>query len=139
MPDASLDSAYRATDYIVDHPSDQFCIHIGELSPTIEARDWAYITACNPRSRQLPLHENTRRMLMLEQEVLARGYRFLRGEARGQDRKWPVEPSLLILDIDETTAVELALQFDQAAIVVGRRGEPARLVWIDDCRPADSP
>ncbi len=138
MRDASLEAAYQATDYIVDHPSGQFCIHIGESCPAIEAREWAYVTACNPQSKLLLPQENSRRMHTLEQALSAERFRFLRGEARSRDGKWPPEPSLLIVDIAENAAIELARRFDQAAIVVGRAGELARLAWIDDCSPADS-
>jgi uncharacterized protein DUF3293 len=139
MPDASLDAAYRSTDYIADYRSEQICLRIGEPCPSLEARAWAYVTACNPQSKLLPPYENAQRMQNLEQVVAAAGYRYLHGEARSRGGNWPPEPSLLILDIDEKAALDLARRFDQAAIVVGRSGESARLVWIDDCSPANSP
>jgi hypothetical protein len=139
MPDAALDAVYRATNYIADLPSGRACIRIGEPCASIGAQAWAYVTACNPQSKLLPPHENAERMRALEQEVTAAGLQFLYGEARARNGKWPAEPSLLILDIEEQAAIDLARHFDQAAIVVGRRGESARLVWIDDCSPPNSP
>jgi len=139
MSDASLDAAYRATDYFFNHSAGRICIRIGEPCPSIDAHSWAYLTACNPQSTILPRDENDRRMQMLLREVEAAGLRFYYGEARSRDGKWPPEPSLLILDIDEQAAIDLARRFEQAAIVFGRRDESARLVWIDDCSPTNSP
>jgi hypothetical protein len=138
MPDDALEAAYRATDYIVEDSSGPLCIRIGEPRSGIEAQSWAYVTACNPRSKLLPQGENARRLQDLERVIAELGFRFLHGEALARDGNWPAEPSLLILDIDEKAAIKLGRRFDQAAIVFGRRGESARLVWIDDCSPSDS-
>jgi hypothetical protein len=132
MIDSILAAAYRDTDYWVDHPRGRFAIRIGEPVPQIVAESWAFITACNPGSKPLTAKENAARMRKLEQIVRDLGLSFLRGEGVGRDGAWPPEPSLLILNIDEATAIDLARQSGQAAIVFGRRGEPARLVWIDD-------
>lgn len=126
-----LEAAYRATDY----RAGEYLIRIGEV-PLIDADSWAFVTACNPRSERLPDAENARRMAQLEAAV---EFPFLPGEGTARDGSWPPEPSLLILGIDEATACELGRRFKQAAIVFGRRGEAARLVWIDDCVPPPHP
>jgi hypothetical protein len=135
MPNPKLDAAYRGTDYMADAPFGPILIRVGEPCRLLDTDSWAYLTACNPRSQKLEPDDNDRRMHRLEQELTARCFRYFRGQARARDASWPEEPSILVTDISEREAVELARKFDQAAIVCGRRGESARLVWIDDCVP----
>lgn len=133
-----LRAAYEATAYQVDAgPQRRFAIRVGERSADVDellaaagVEAWAFITACNPRSVRLADAENAARMAGLVDVVRGRGLAFLPGAGAGDDPGWPAEPSLLILGIDETDAVALAREFDQLAIVVGRRGGPARLVWV---------
>lgn len=135
MPPATkhpLESAFLATDYEVDGPSGRFVIRIGELCDAIPAGTWAYITACNPRSRRLPDDENDRRMRQLEAELRAKGFQFWRGQSRARDLSWPPEASLLVLDISREQAIRLGQRLDQWAIVFGKRGHRAELVWILD-------
>jgi hypothetical protein len=130
MINPQLDAAYRATDYWVDDPRGRFAIRVGEPAAQIDAESWAFITACNPGSKPLTAAENAARMRQLERVVCDLGLSFLRGEGVGRDGKWPPEPSLLILDIDKISATILGQHFGQAAIVFGRRCEPAHLIWI---------
>lgn len=58
------------------------------------------------------------------------GLQMLHGEGRGDLGDWPPEPSMLVLGISERTATELGRRYGQAVIVVGRRGEPARLLVL---------
>jgi hypothetical protein len=137
MTDPALEAAYRDTDYrVLDAAAGPFTIRIGEFSFELEVLmfedcvfDWAFVTACNPGSRRLPADENARRMAELEKAVRAKGFYVHHGEGVGQAGKWPPEPSLLILGLSEARAVDLARHFGQNAIVAGRAGEPARLVW----------
>jgi hypothetical protein len=55
----------------------------------------------------------------------------LRGAGAGDDGRWAPEPSLLVLGLPRAEAVELARRFGQEAIVAGRRGAPAELVYCD--------
>lgn len=134
MPDPRLEAAYRATDYRVDEGP--FIIRIGERSADADrvlARhgrtEWAFVTACNPRSERLPDNENARRMARLETELRVRGWSCYRGVSADRDGGWP-EASFLVIGVSEAEAVEMARQFGQNAIVAGRFGEPARLVWV---------
>lgn len=138
MLDPRLTAAYRATDYIVlagdGRPA--FALRCEERSEAVDRllaghglREWAFITACNPRSQILPAAENAARMDRLHAAVRDRGHPSLPGSGEGPDETWPAEPSLLVLGMPEADAIRLAAEFDQHAILVGRLGEPARLVW----------
>lgn len=138
MPDPGLESAYLATDYRVDAgPDGPFVLRIGERcrdADRLLARHgqsgWAFVTACNPESELLTHSENERRMAELEAVCLFRGWTFFAGVGVGRDGLWPPEPSFLIVGVPEEQAVEVARHFGQHAIVAGRVGEPARLVWV---------
>jgi Protein of unknown function (DUF3293) len=126
-----LEAAYLSTDYEVENfPSGTFTIRIGESNAELAGLDWAFVTACNPGSVRLSDEENSRRMAELEGVVRNRGWCYYRGHGVGRDGQWPPEPSFLIVGISEADAVELARRFGQNAIVAGRPGEPAQLVWV---------
>lgn len=136
MPDPALEAAYRATDYRVDAPSGSFTIRIGECPVDLEELlfdevelDWAYLTACNPGSVRLSAEANARRTDELRTVLRADWPRHYPGASVGHDGTWR-EPSFLVLGVTESDAVALARHFGQNAIVAGRVGEPARLVWV---------
>ena len=124
-----LEAAYRATDYRVeDAPGGPFVIRVGEVCDRLDG-EWAFVTACNPGSNPVSDVENARRMAELEATVREGGRTYYHGHGVGRDGRWPAEPSLLILGITEPQARALAERLGQNAIVVGRTGERARLVW----------
>ncbi|MBO0699096.1 MAG: DUF3293 domain-containing protein [Zavarzinella sp.] len=126
-----LEAAYWATDYRVDDaPGGPFVIRIGECCDRLAGAEWAFVTACNPRSVCLSDEENARRTAELDAAVGERGWTVYRGHGVGRDGTWPPEPSLLIVGIAEADALGLAKRFGQNAIVAGRAGGPARLVWV---------
>ncbi len=134
----SLRLVYETTDYWVDDaPGGAFRFRIGEQAAAIDrllaetgVNDWVYITACNPMSRPLSDEANGHRMLELETRLRAFPCVVYHGRDVGSIGNWPSEPSLLVLGLREDQGLEVGLAFGQAAIVVGRRGEPARLVWL---------
>ena len=138
MPNPTLEAVYRTTDYrVYDGPHGPFVIRIGEPCPAADRvladhrqTDWAFVTACNPGSARLPAAQNARRMAALEELCDERGWMFFRGAGVGRDGAWPPEPSFWLVGVPEFEAVELARHFGQNAIVAGRWGEPARLVWV---------
>lgn len=138
MVDPALDAAYRATTYVVVMPDGtELALRVGERSAPLDRLlaatghdHWAFVTACNPRSRRLDDAQNTERMARLAKVVQARGLDTLPAAGRGEAGDWPAEPSLLVLGIEEPDAITLGRLFDQHAIVVGSRGEPPRLAWI---------
>lgn len=89
---------------------------------------WAYVTAYNPHGQAAPEIENERAQARLLRELRDTKRRFHLGASQGDLGDWPPEPSVLILGIAEADAVRLAARFRQAALVVGRRGERARLL-----------
>ena len=131
----ALWDAYRRTTYLAHTPNGDIRINPGRRSPALDGllnerrlREWAYLTAYNPASRKLDKEENVRRQRELIDAVRDRGLAFLEGEGIGADTGWPAEPSILILGIESDAARALGRQFGQLAIVVGRAGQPARLV-----------
>jgi hypothetical protein len=138
MFDPALDAAYRNTDYwVADALVGPFAIRIGEVTIELEELlyetvevEWTYLTACNPGSRRLASDENARRSSELAAMVRERGWRYFHGESVGCNGDWPPESSLLVLGVHEGKAIKLARRFGQNAVVVGRIGEAARLVWV---------
>jgi hypothetical protein len=136
--DPDLEAAYRSTSYSVIVPGREpisircgvRCMPLDLLLAESRAIDWAFITACNPRSVPLDEDANAERMMQLEMLVRGRGLACFQGEGQADDGDWPPEPSLLVLGISEADAVTVAREFEQHAIVSGRRGGEARLVWV---------
>ena len=142
---STLWDAYRRTTYAARTSVGEIQIHPDRPSPELDALldqrgadQWAYLTAYNPGSRLLSSDENVRRQQALVEAVQHRGLTFFEGESVLDPAAWPPEPSLLILGISPDEARSLGRQFGQLAVVVGRRGEPARLVACDDAVTEDS-
>jgi len=143
MSDHPLKRVYEATEYRV---GDRFTIRCGAPTPLLDELlreaghdTWAYVTACNPGSIPLATAENGARMAALTRCLENLGHPFLAGEGVGTGGDWPPEPSLLVLGIDPDAASDLGRRFGQVAIVVGRRGEPARLSFCGQPARGKSP
>jgi hypothetical protein len=93
-----------------------------------KAATWAFLTAWNPASVELSRAKNDARQDDLKRNLKSAGYECLSGEGIGDDPFWPPEESLMVLGISRGKAVALGRHFGQLAVVIGRRGEPARLV-----------
>ena len=133
--DDSLFEAYRNTSFFADTPSGRLRIRVGQTSRDLDlllgthgARTWTYVTAFNPGSVMLSAEENWQRQVHLEAEVTRSGFVSFLGEGVGDDERWPPEPSLLILGIDEIHAIDLGRRFGQRAVVYGEAGAPAVLL-----------
>ncbi len=131
-----LERAYRNTTYRVDHPAGDFGIRIDEPCARLDAllrehgvADWAYVTACNPRSQPLSNEENAVRHAQLMAQVRGLGLRAWSGRGVADDGSW-AEESLLILGLDEAAAVALGAAFEQHAVLVGRWGGVPRVRWV---------
>lgn len=134
----SLRAAYRAAAYIVDLPCGPVLVlRIGERHRRLDrllarrgVRDWAFVTAYNPRNRRLRAARNAQRLRTLRRALLGPSLLW-NGEGRADDGSWR-EASLFVAPIAATRAMRLGRQFGQYAVVVGRRGGPPRLAWCAD-------
>jgi hypothetical protein len=136
MTDHELAEQYRATSYIVEAPGEAIAIRIGSASPALDAlldgmnaTEWAFITAWNPGSMALPPAENERSNNDLRERIGRLGYETLPGAGEGDDGAWPAEKSFFIVGIPLREATELGRFYRQRAIVAGRRGGRAMLIW----------
>lgn len=100
---------------------------VAALLARLGSREAALLTAWNPRARPQPEGRNRRAARALDWHL--RRIRVLAAESRL--RSWREEMRAAALP--RPRAVVLARRFRQAAIIVLRRGAPARLVW---CGPA---
>ena len=115
---AALESAYRATTYVVRVPPQTLALRIGERCPAIErllatrkVRSAAYMTAWNPMSRAAGRAYNAAAARELVSVLRRRGWSFVAGEGRGEEADWPAEQSLLILGISRAQAYRRAADF----------------------------
>jgi len=132
---AEIERAYRNTTYCVDHPDGDFGIRIDESCAPLDVllreygvTTWAYVTACNPCSQRFSTEENIARHAQLLAHVRALELKVFPGRGKADGSDW-VEESLLILGVDEGTAMALGAAFKQNAVVVGKLGGVAKLRW----------
>jgi hypothetical protein len=130
---AELDRAYRATSYLAG----PLRLRIGRRNAALDAmlaergeETWAYLSAWNPGSE--PVDDATNRVAHARLLAALQPRATLAGESRSDDGSWPPEASVLVLGIGREEAIRLGRAFGQAAILVGRRGQEAELVWLED-------
>jgi hypothetical protein len=133
-----LKQAYTNTTFTAMTPRCEIRLRIGDSHSEMDkllrdhgVRNWAYITAYNPASKPLDETENARRQDLLEEEILLAGYTVYRGAGIPDTDSWTPERSVLVLGIEQNSAVILAKKYGQAAIVFGSLGTLAELVWIE--------
>lgn len=139
-----LQAAYERTEYRVFAPDGTMVIQVGQLVPSLDVllgeigvEEWAFLTAYNPRSQLLEPSHNQQRQQRLRSELESTGLGVVPGEGAGLEPGWEPEPSFLVLGLDRDSALDLARRYEQHAIVVGKRGERASLVWCD-AQPSSS-
>ncbi|MFL5337803.1 MAG: DUF3293 domain-containing protein [Geminicoccaceae bacterium] len=86
-----------------------------------------FITAWNPRSHAVERVRNEEAHELLEQELRGRNIRFLPHLGAGPGPAWEPEQGMFALDLPLAEALELAVAFDQNAIVVVEQGQAAEL------------
>jgi len=135
MLNKELIESYKATTYFVS--SLNLHIRIDEKNPMLEltlknqgAKTWAFITAWNPKSRELSLAENQTRNQNLLAQLKSQGFSTYEGIGIPDDGDWTPEESLFIPCISRQYATELGIQYGQNAIVFGEVGKIAELVVI---------
>ena len=118
-----LVQAYRETEYRV-FGTEPFVITVGVACSDLLALCHghkvtcaAFITACNPLSRELPAHENQHRQDELAKELSQRSLNYLDGVGQHPSGSWPDEPSFLVLGLELEAAKSLGQSLEQNAIV----------------------
>ena len=121
--DASLINAYRETEYRVTqaHP---LVLRVDVPSPELAslynakgATCAAFITACNPFSRELSHAENTMRQAELAAELNRRSFSVFEGVGQHPSGGWPGEPSFLVLWLALEAAKLLGNAYEQNAVI----------------------
>ena len=132
----ALAQAYRKTTYAADIAGVTYAIRIGRLHRKLDAQlevlrstRWAFVTAWNPQSQRLSARVNRQRHALLTQALDERRIRWHPMHATGDAGDWPTEEGVMALGLSRTAARRLGKEFEQAAVVFGRVGEKAELVW----------
>lgn len=127
----SLLRAFANTDYRLRIGAGEYVVHPGCVHQSLDAdlgnRRWAIVTAFNPQASRIDDTGNRRRHQQLIEAIRRRGWESRPAVNRDPDGRWPDEQALLIVDADPRDLDALARSLDQAAIVTGRPGAPARL------------
>lgn len=89
---------------------------------------WAFITACNPMNEIKSNEFNSKATEELKKFLSEKGYKYFDG-AGGADEHW--EESFLVIGIDKQSASEIGKLFQQEAILFGKLGGKAELVYIE--------
>lgn len=129
-------SIYLRTVYWVETPERYVPLRIGREHPEWDefltaqnVTEWVFITACNPRSEQAVPEVNRGRMQELLNELADRSH--WPGLGVGPDGDWFPEFSVCVA-LSATEGLALARKYDQLAIVAGKIGGEARLMWVTE-------
>jgi len=131
--DERLNQAYGAAEYVFHG----FVLKVGHPHPEFDAwlteqgyKNYAFLTAFNPRSRELSAAANLHRLARLHE--LLRGHRlpFAPAEAVDPAGCWIAEKGVFLFDVSPGRVHELARAFGQNAVVEGKVGGVALLVWV---------
>lgn len=132
-----LEVAYCATTFATELPDGEIGIRIGQRHPRLDAllkeqgaSTWAYITASNPGSVNLPPDKNGKHNAEFVRYLELKGYRFFLGEGRPDKPGWDPEASVLVIGIEHEAAIRLGQNLGQNAIVIGQYEGVAELVWL---------
>ena len=122
-----LERAYRGSGY----EAAGAVARVGRRSPAVDAllarlgaRHGGFLGAWNPLSRRMPPGWNQRLQARLRQAAR----RLPAAEGWGGTARW--REAHCLFGGDPRRLAVLARRFRQAAFVVVRRGQPARLVWL---------
>ena len=134
--DAATLEAYRQTEYIVfgppriilrvDRPSDG----LASLHARHACAQSAYLTACNPYSRQTAAHDNARRQGRLLAQLRECGLIHLPGHGKHPGNGWTPEASVLVLDLSLEVGRDLATHHEQNAFLWSGADAIPRLILL---------
>ncbi|EMI16396.1 hypothetical protein RMSM_06684 [Rhodopirellula maiorica SM1] len=132
-----LDDAYRKTIYWCESPEQSVAIRIGHKHPVLDdalrneaVSEWAFITAYNPHSTPKAPSQNRAMNEQLECEIARLGYLYWHGTGIDPKGQWPPEASFLLLGIMPASAANIGRKYHQNAIVIGRVGGAAELLFL---------
>lgn len=143
---AALSQAFQATGYVV-HPHPlvggvKRVLRAGAVHPGLDAAltahghtAWAFVTAWNPRARTRSPRTNEGLQRALRGLLEARGQPAVPAVGVAEDRSW-FEESLFVPGLARDEAWRLGGLFDQEAVLWGRVGGVAELLW---CQEPPSP
>lgn len=131
-----LTQAYRRAWYRVDDGAGSFELRVDEtsraLADLLQRRGCvsaAFITAYNPASRKLSDATNRERAEALVGELERRQLPWLPASAGADDGGWPEEAGVLVPGIARNSAMALAHDFEQHAILWCGSDAVPELVW----------
>jgi hypothetical protein len=133
-------AAYRGTRYAVidvdggtlaEARVEQHCPDVDAVLTAHGAASGVFITAWNPRSVPTDDQTNAEAHAQLAAVLDGRGWTALPHAGFGEDPDWRPEHGFFVLDLPEAEALRIAVEFEQNAVVVVRRGAPAQLVLSD--------
>lgn len=143
QPQEYLLEAFSAADYRVRVAGTKFVVRPGRrheaLDEALEHREWAIVTAFNPRASQIGASENRARHRRLLQAVAGYGHQAHPAVNADPSGAWPDEAALLIVDAPFDEVDTIAARFEQAAVVTGRPGGPALLRLYGNRWPQELP
>ena len=123
--DIELLNNYKNTDYWFAVGKKTITLTIGQknndfdrLCERFDQTTGTFITACNPQSQLLTKSENKIRneqlATLLEQMTEIHCFS---GEGQDRDKQWPPEASFMVLGLKKKTAIDLAREYQQNALV----------------------
>lgn len=130
-----LNTEYQATVYSATTPDGILLIRPGRRNYLLDnvltafrAKRWAFITAYNPGSIPMSDAINNEAHTELCRLLMRKGLVFFEGQ--GTSEGWPSEKSVLVLGIGRDKAKKIGRKFTQNSIVVGKKGDAAKLCWL---------
>ena len=132
----SLIQAYRETNYRVLGP-EGFVLRVDEANPDLRRTHRqhhtdcsAFVTACNPFSRELDSTANEARQAHLATELRSRSLAFAEGVGEHPASDWGGEPSFLVYGLTLEAARALCNRLEQNAFIWSGSDSVPRLVLL---------
>lgn len=136
LDELTLTTAYEQTNYRILDP--EIIIKCGEFNASIDAymkqigkRNWTFITASNPKSKQQSAKHNGWSNANLEMDLAKTKCVYTYGIGEAINGDWPGEESFIVFNMSLDTAINLAKKYNQNAILIGRIDAKSKLQWID--------
>lgn len=134
----ALETAYSRTTYRVLTAEVPIDIRIGETNDALDrllkirqVREWVFVSASNPRSKQLCDAENAHRNGAMKRLLAQYGCEYVDAVGIPDESGWPAEHSVFIFGMNKVDGSSLGKRFGQNAVVHGVLEAAAELVWIE--------